>query len=120
MELKLVLQWVLAAFMVFAGIAHFAVPKGFVKMVPKWLPAPAALVAVSGVFEVLGGVGLMLPATQRFAAWGLVALFVAVFPANANMALHKVQVTKKPLPAWVLWARLPLQPVFMAWAWWYT
>jgi uncharacterized membrane protein len=80
-------RWVLAAFMVFAGVMHFVSPKGFVRIVPRWLPAPEALVAISGVFEVLGGVGLLVPQTRTLAAWGLIALFVAVFPANVNMAV---------------------------------
>ncbi len=116
--MKAVALWVLAVGMVGIGLLHFLAPRGFVKMVPKWLPAPGALVAISGAFEVLGGVGLLVPSTRRFAAWGLVALYVAVFPANLNMAVHRIQVTKTPLPVWALWARLPLQAVFIAWAWW--
>ena len=81
---------------------------------PPALPAPRLLVLLSGVAEVAGGLGLLLPATRRWAAWGLLVLLVAVFPANVHMlrlasALH--------IPAWVLWARLPLQPLLM-WAVW--
>jgi uncharacterized membrane protein len=75
---------------------------------------------VSGVFEILGGVGLLVPATQRLAAWGLVALYVAVFPANVNMALHRIPLGKMEMPVWALWARLPLQGVLIAWAFWFT
>ena len=114
------LQWLLAGVMTFAGVMHFVSPRGYVKIMPKWLPAPAALVAISGVFEILGGVGLLVPATQHFAAWGLIALFVAVFPANVNMAIHRIPLGKKPLPTWALWARLPLQGVFIGWAWLFT
>ena len=114
------LQWLLAGVMTFAGVMHFVSPRGYVKMVPKWLPAPAALVAVSGFFEIAGGVGLLIPATQHHAEWGLIALFVAVFPANVNMAIHRIPLGKKALPTWVLWARLPLQALFIAWAWLFT
>lgn len=114
------LRWLLAGLMTFAGVMHFASPKGFVKIVPRWLPAPRALVAVSGLFEILGGVGLLVPATQHAAAWGLIALLVAVFPANVNMALHRLPLGNKPMPAWALWARLPLQGVLIAWAWLFT
>lgn len=114
------LQWLLAAVMVFAGVMHFVSPRGYVKIMPGWLPAPKALVAISGLFEILGGVGLLIPATQRFAAWGLIALFVAVFPANVNMAINRIPLGKKPMPTWALWARLPLQAVFIAWAWLFT
>ena len=75
------------------------------------------LVAISGACEILGGLGLLVPATRRWAAWGLVALFVAVFPANVNMAIHRLPFGKFPVPGWALWARLPLQAVLVAWAW---
>ncbi|HET6983366.1 MAG TPA: hypothetical protein VFI53_14580 [Myxococcaceae bacterium] len=77
----------------------------------------ALLVAISGACEILGGLGLLVPATRRWAAWGLVALFVAVFPANVNMAIHRLPFGKFPVPGWALWARLPLQAVLVAWAW---
>jgi uncharacterized membrane protein len=106
--------------MILAGVMHFVAPKGFIRIVPRWLPAPAALVAVSGIFEVLGGVGLLVPATQRLAAWGLIALYVAVFPANVNMAVNRIPLGRRPMATWMLWARLPLQLVLIAWAWWFT
>jgi uncharacterized membrane protein len=114
------LKLVLAAFMVFAGVMHFRAPKPFERIVPAWLPAPRALVFVSGAFEILGGVGLLVPATQAFAAWGLIALFIAVFPANVNMALKGLPLGRTPVPTWAQWARLPLQGVLIAWAWLYT
>lgn len=114
------LQWLLAGFMTFAGVMHFVSPRGFERIVPRWLPAPRLLVYVSGVFEVLFGVGLVIPATQRLAAWGLIALLVAVFPANVNMAVNELPLGKKPLPRWALWARLPLQGVLIAWAYLFT
>jgi uncharacterized membrane protein len=114
------LKWVLALFMIFAGVMHFRAPGPFERIVPKWLPAPRMLVYVSGVFEVLGGVGLLVPPTQRLAAWGLIALFLAVLPANVNMAVNRLPLGKTPLPVWALWARLPLQLVLMAWAYAYT
>ena len=67
------LKWLLAIVMIFAGVMHFVAPKGYVKNMPKFIPAPEAMVAISGVFEVLGGVGLLVPATQVYAAWGLIA-----------------------------------------------
>ncbi len=107
-----------AAAMVAIGIAHFANPEPFVKIVPEILPAKRALVFVSGVFEILGGLGLMIPRTRRAAGLGLIALYLAVFPANINMAVHQIQIGDHPLPAWVPWARLPFQIVFIALAWW--
>lgn len=120
MTALVIFKWVLGLAMVGIGVTHFTAPRGFVKIVPKWLPAPGALVAISGVFEILGGVGLLIPATQVFSAWGLIALYIAVFPANVNMAVNQLQVSKKPIPVWTMWARLPLQAVLIWWAWLYT
>jgi uncharacterized membrane protein len=114
--MMIALRVLLAVLMVVAGVMHFVAPVGYARIVPRWLPAPRTLVFVSGVFEVLGGVGLLLPATRSFAAWGLITLFVAVFPANVNMAVNRIGFGRKPPPLWLLWARLPLQGVLVAWA----
>jgi uncharacterized membrane protein len=113
-------RWILTAFMVVAGINHFAMPEAYLAMVPDALPSPPALVAISGVAEIAGGLGLVLPQTRRLAAWGLIALFVAVFPANVNMAINRLPLAGHDLPAWTLWARLVLQPLLIAWAWRYA
>ncbi len=68
--------------MVGAGFTHFIAPHRFIRIVPRFLPAPRALVLISGVFEIFGGVGLLIPLTQRWAAWGVVALYAAVVPTN--------------------------------------
>jgi uncharacterized membrane protein len=111
-----VLRWLLTVFMVAAGANHFIAPAPYAAMIPDALPAHYALVYVSGVAEMLGGLGLIVPATRRLAGWGLVALFVAVFPANLNMAIHHLPLGTRVVPAWALWARLPLQAVLIAWA----
>ena len=100
-----------------AGVMHVLKPRGFVQIVPPQLPAPEALVAVSGAAEVLGGIGLLLPRFRKAAGWGLVALLAAVFPANVYMAAEAGRFASL-VPAWALWARLPLQPLAMAWVWW--
>jgi uncharacterized membrane protein len=108
-----------ALFFVAAGVFHFVDPAFFVRIVPPQLPAPWALVYVSGVFEVLGGVGLLVPATRRFAAYGLIALLVAVFPANVYMAVEADRfATELAVSPAALYVRLPLQAVFIAWVWW--
>ncbi len=113
--------WVLAVAMIAIGVAHFVDPEPFVRIVPGYLPYPLALVHVSGFFEVLGGLGLLVPKTRRAAAWGLVALYVAVFPANINMAIHEIQLDPAdPIPAWAMWARLPFQLFFIGLAYWFT
>ena len=104
--------------MVAVGVLHFADPSGFVKIVPAWLPAPLLLVHLSGFFEVAGGAGLFFARFHRAAAWGLIALYVAVFPANVNMAVHDIQPVGGHIPQVLLWLRLPLQGALIALAWW--
>lgn len=101
-----------------AGVAHFAVSGAFLSIVPDYLPDPRALVRISGLAELAGGVGVLLPPTRRPAAWGLFVLLIAVFPANFWMAQHLERFPS--IPPWLLWARLPLQLPLLAWAWQYT
>ncbi len=102
------------------GALHFVAPAFLMTIVPPYLPAPALLVALSGVAEIAGGVGVMIPRTQRVAALGLVLLLVAVFPANVEM----LRLARgRGGPAWVevvLWLRLPLQALLIWWAWLFT
>jgi uncharacterized membrane protein len=119
-RLRGVARAVLATAMIVVGVAHFARPGPFVKIVPGYLPRPRELVYLSGFFEVLGGVGLLVPRWSRAAAWGLIALFVAVFPANVNMAVNRIEIEGVPNDPLLYWARLPLQGVLIAWAWWLT
>ena len=116
------LRWLLAGLMIVAGLNHFRVPALYIAMIPAWLPAPSALNIISGIAEILGGIGLLAPwpAVRRAATWGLIALLLAVFPANINMAIHNLPLGDNHVPAWTLWARLPLQVIFIAWAWWCT
>ena len=118
--MKTGLRWLLTAFMVAAGANHFIDADAYVAVMPSALPAHLLLVYLSGVAEIAGGLGLILPATRRLAAWGLIALLLAVFPANVNMAINHLSLGGREVPAWTLWARLPLQAVLIAWAWWFT
>jgi uncharacterized membrane protein len=118
--IKNVLRCVLAAIMLYAGVSHFRNPEPFAEIVPNYLPAHRELVLISGFFEILGGVGLLVPPTRRAAAWGLIALYLAVFPANVNMAVHDVPINGRHFASWLLWLRLPMQAVLIAWAYWYT
>jgi uncharacterized membrane protein len=115
-RVRAALRWLLAIVMVAAGANHFIVPATYVAMMPDALPWHLALVYVSGVAEIAGGLGLLVPRTRRAAAWGLIALLVAVFPANINMAVNELPLGTTSVPAWALWARLPLQLVLIAWA----
>jgi uncharacterized membrane protein len=105
----------LAVFFIGSGVNHFVIPGTYKQIVPPGLGDPATLVRVSGVAEIAGGVGVLLPRTRRLAGLGLIALLAAVFPANVYMALNPAKFAK--IPAWALYARLPLQPLMMWWAW---
>ena len=104
--------------MIAIGLTHFVLPAGFVAIVPSVLPAPLALVMISGFFEILGGVGLLVRSVRKAASYGLVALYVSVFPANVNMALHDIQPEGLHVPTALLWLRLPFQIVFIGLALW--
>ena len=117
-HIKAASKYVLAIFMITAGIMHFANPGFFLKIMPPYLPLHYELVLVSGIFEVLLGVLLLVPRSSRMAAWGIVALLIAVFPANLHMALHPKRYPSVPPVA--LWVRLPLQGVLIAWAYSYA
>lgn len=108
----------MGALYVAAGLAHFAFPILYQSIVPDYLPAHRALVMLSGLAEIAGGVGVMIPATRRAAASGLILLLLAVYPANLWMVQHAERYPQFPL--WVLWLRLPLQLLLLAWAWRYT
>ena len=104
------------AFFVFAGTMHFAIPRTYMAIMPRWLPAHRELVYASGVAEIAGGLGVLHPRTRPAAAWWSIATLAAVFPANVHMALNAEHYEKVPGGAVALWARLPLQAAFVAWA----
>jgi uncharacterized membrane protein len=102
-------------FFVFAGAMHFVKPRMYRAIVPPYLPAPEALVCLSGVAEAAGGVGMMLPSQRRRARWWLVATLLAIFPANLHMAQHPEQYPQIPGGARSLKLRLPVQALFILW-----
>lgn len=113
-------QRALAGFFVFTGTMHFVIPRTFEAMMPPSLPRHREAVAVSGIAEIAGGLAVTSPRTRPLARWWLLALLLAVFPANVHMALNPDRVPRlnlNRLPHWTLWARLPLQPLAMLWVW---
>lgn len=99
-----------------AGVNHFAMPRAYERIVPPSMRSWAReLVVVSGVAEIAGGLGVLVPWTRRPAGLGLIALLAAVFPANLYMARSPREFRR--IPRWALYARLPLQPMMMWWAW---
>jgi uncharacterized membrane protein len=117
---KTVSLYATAAAMIAIGALHFVAPTPFERIVPPWLPAARALVFASGVAEIALGAALLVARARSLAAWGLVALYVAVFPANVHMAVNHVSLVagQPPPPAAALYARLPLQLALIANAVW--
>jgi uncharacterized membrane protein len=107
----------LAALFYFAGAMHFVAPTPYIAIVPPWLPNAPLLVIISGVCEILGGLGVLLPQTRRLAGWGLIALLVAVYPANIQML--QLAYANRGTTLWkvALWLRLPLQLMMLWWVW---
>ncbi|MBA4187601.1 MAG: DoxX family protein [Planctomycetaceae bacterium] len=115
--LKPILKFMLAAFMTSAGVMHFFKTDFYLKMMPPYVPWHLEMVYLSGVFEIVLGLLLLIPRTTRLAAWGLIALLVAVFPANVHIYLNQDLIPAKPM---LHLMRLPLQAVLIVWAFWFT
>lgn len=115
--LQILARVLCAAFFIVAGVNHFRDPATYLGMMPPWLPWPDAMNAVSGAAEVLGGIGLLVPVARQLAGWGLIALLVAVFPANLHVAMQGHMPGYDFSPT-VLWWRLPFQAVAIAAVWW--
>jgi uncharacterized membrane protein len=98
-----------AFFFIIAGAVHFTHPEFYRPMMPPYLPWHTQLIFWSGVFEVLGGVGLLIPRFRRAAGWGLIALLIAVFPANVHIVLEDISLTENTVHPFWMWVRLPLQ-----------
>jgi uncharacterized membrane protein len=112
----------LAALFLFAGTFHLVDPTFFLPIMPPWIPFPLPCIEVSGVFELLGGIGLLIPGRriELLTGWGLTLLLVAVFPANIYMAVAHIQIHGVPAQPWMAWARLPLQPLLILAVVWVT
>ena len=117
MTLALVGRWIFAALFVAGGFGHFVKTDVYIRIMPPYLPYHRALVLLSGVFEVVLGILLLVPTTSRPAAWGLIALLVAVFPANVYMYQNPDKYSVSPM---LLLLRLPVQAVLILWAYAYT
>jgi uncharacterized membrane protein len=105
----------LGGFFLFAGLMHFLKPRPYVAIVPDALPRKREIVFASGVAEMAGGAGVLVPATRRVAGWWLIATLLAIFPANVNMAVNSERFRKVPEP--LLWVRLPVQALLIGWVW---
>jgi uncharacterized membrane protein len=118
---KRVLLWIMAAFYILAGLMHFIRPDHYAPMMPPYLPWHGPLIFLSGVAELGLGVAVLIPSLRPLAAWGIILLLIAIFPANLHIALHNVPLFGATEGAGIWnWVRLPLQGVLILWAWWYT
>jgi uncharacterized membrane protein len=111
---------VAAIFYVIAGSLHFIKPAPYLRIMPPYIPWHLAMVRISGAFEILGGLGLLVSETRRAAAWGLMALLIAVFPANIYMATHPIDAGVDSIAPVLRWGRLPLQLLLAWWLFWCT
>ena len=114
---KLITRIVCGGFYAFAGITHFAQPEFYLNIMPPYILFHGAMVALSGVAEIVLGVALIAPKTSRFAGWGIIALLIAIFPANIHLFLNQELMEASPA---VHLLRLPMQGVLALWAYWYT
>lgn len=113
--LKKIALYFTGVFFIFAGLRHFTMPEFYMLMMPNYLPVPLTLIYISGAFEILGGIGLMIPKLRSFSAYGLMALLLAVLPANIYLWTHDVHLPESYSPSWLLLLRIPLQFLLIAW-----
>ena len=115
---KAVMKYLLAIFFILAGLNHFRSPEFYLNIMPPYLPWHGPLHLLSGFLEVLFGALLLVPKYSRVAAWGVIAVLILVFPANVHMAMHpELYPDINPI---ALYVRLPIQGLFILWAWWFT
>lgn len=117
MEMRTASLYLMSTLYILAGAMHFVKPKAYLRIMPPAFPAPLLLVYLSGLAEMLLGAGLLVESLRPWAAWGVIALLMAVFPANLSMYQRRAHFS---VPSGLLLVRLPLQFVLMAWAYWHT
>lgn len=115
---KRALLWLMSLSYVAAGTNHFVAPDFYLGMMPDYLPWHLGLVYLSGAAEIVLGIAVLVPGLRVLAAWGIIALLLAVFPANVHVAMRQMPMGDLD-PVWS-WVRVPFQALFIAWAWWYT
>ncbi len=120
--LRIILRLLLAALFLLAGTVHLRNPELFLPIMPSEIPYPITCILISGIFELLGGLGLLIPlrSVQLLTGWGLTFLLIAVFPVNIYMAMAQVKVHGFPSQPWMGWARLALQPLLILGVLWVT
>lgn len=117
-DLKNIARIATGLMFIFAGVSHFVIPDTFVKLMPPFIPFHLAMVYISGVFEILGGVGLIVSRTKRAASYGLILLLLAVYPANIYVAWENIQLGGFMSHSFYQWLRVVLQIPLIFWVWW--
>jgi Predicted membrane protein len=107
--------FLLSGFFVIAGAMHFVIPGRYMGIMPAWIPYPLQMVWLSGIAEMSGGFGLLVSRLRKAAAIGLIALLIAVFPANVQMLANAIHSSASTLYIALLWLRLPIQPLLIVW-----
>ncbi|XDD49656.1 motility protein [Leptospira sp. WS92.C1] len=115
--MKKILLYGMAVFYIFAGLNHFLNSPFYLKMIPPYLPYHSLLTYVSGIAEIVLGLTLFLQPLRKLACYGIIALLIAVLPANVYMLQAALAGTDFGVPIWALYVRLPFQLVFIFWAW---
>ncbi len=105
----------LSVFFVVAGVNHFVSPGTYLPLMPDYLPWHLPLIYLSGIAEIVGGIGICFPKWRRLAGWWLIGVLVAVFPANIHMLINEIPLGGVAVPPWVYWIRLPLQGALIFW-----
>jgi uncharacterized membrane protein len=111
-------RYLIGGIFALAGLLHFIKPEMYIGIMPDYIPFHKAMVYISGVAELLGGIGIMIPAFRTFATWGLILLLIAVFPANMDMAWKGYKNHGFTVYTWILLGRLPLQFLLIYWVYW--
>jgi uncharacterized membrane protein len=110
--------YAMAFIYVLAGLNHFRNPRLYLKIIPSYFPNPKLLNSISGLFEIILGIALCIPAYSNYAAWGIIILLIAVFPTHLYM--YRNEKARMGLPLWVLLLRIPFQFALIYWAYQYT
>ncbi len=115
---RMIMRWLFAVFYFAMGVMHLRSPDGFVAITPHWVPAPELVVALTGIAEIAGAIGLITRNWRKAAGIGLALYAVCVFPANVNHAINNLPLGGTTQSWWYHGPRLLFQPVFVWWALW--
>lgn len=111
------LRWLATIFFLIAGALHFVIPEFYMAMMPPFIPFQSFFIVLTGIAEMAGGIGLQIPNVRRVTGMLMIALLVAIFPANIYVAIAQPELPDITYSPESMWWRLLLQPLFIAWVW---